>query len=281
MTDAYPAVLGTITSGARVIIDKPLLSYTGDDAILQRVATVYVGQHEFRVYAPARAYGDAMEWLEQLSFRQPDPECVGAEIDVAGPMMRKALLNAVKEKLAERQTPNHQGGGVAKLTGQLTTGHAPNRDAVPTDPIEQLCLRFRTIANQISKRHDNRSTLTINDEYDVQDLMHALLRVFFDDVRVEEWTPSYAGKSARMDFFLPTEETVLEIKKTRDGLETREIGDQLIVDIARYRKYPSCKRLICFVYDPDLRIKNPRGVERDLAENHEGFEVKVIIAPRG
>jgi hypothetical protein len=35
----------------------------------------------------------------------------------------------------------------------------------------------------------------LKDEYDVQDLLYALLRIFFDDVRPEEWTPSFAGKS--------------------------------------------------------------------------------------
>jgi hypothetical protein len=49
-------------------------------------------------------------------------------------------------------------------------------------------------------RHDGRPTLGVGDEYDVQDLLHALLRLFFDDIRPEERTPSYAGESTRMDF---------------------------------------------------------------------------------
>jgi hypothetical protein len=54
-----------------------------------------------------------------------------------------------------------------------------------------------------------------DDEYDVQDIFHALLRLFVDDIREEEWTPSYAGGASRMDFLLPELETVVEIKKTR------------------------------------------------------------------
>jgi REase_DpnII-MboI len=34
--------------------------------------------------------------------------------------------------------------------------------------------------------------MDIKDEYDVQDLLHAILRAFFDDVRPEEFVPSYA-----------------------------------------------------------------------------------------
>ena len=147
-----------------------------------------------------------------------------------------------------------------------------------TDYVELLCYRFPKVALQLLERHDSRDTLEITDEYDVQDLFHALLRVFFDDVRPEAWTPSYAGKSSRMDFLLPVEKTVVEAKKTRAGLGAPQVGDQLIVDIARYREDPRCKRLICFVYDPENRIENPRGLERDLSRTHDGLEVKVIIS---
>ncbi len=62
-------------------------------------------------------------------------------------------------------------------------------------------MRFHKIAKQLRNRHDNRQTLPIKDEYDVQDLLHALLYLYFDDIRAEEWTPSYAGKSARVEAF--------------------------------------------------------------------------------
>jgi hypothetical protein len=148
------------------------------------------------------------------------------------------------------------------------------------DAIDLLCTRFHTVAMQIRNRHDSRQTIDVTDEYDVQDLMHAMLRIFFEDIRAEEWTPSYAGKSSRMDFFLPPE-TVIETKKTRVGLTAKEIGTQLIEDIARYQAHQGCKRLVCFVYDPEGRIANPRGIEHDLSRDEQGFEVKVIIAPKG
>src|SRR5258708_5925569 len=77
---------------------------------------------------------------------------------------------------------------------------------------------------------------------------------FFDDVRREEWTPSYAGKSSRIDFLLKDEEIVIEIKKTRSTLRDKEISDELIIDKERYQAHPHCKTLIAFVYDPDRYI---------------------------
>jgi hypothetical protein len=61
------------------------------------------------------------------------------------------------------------------------------------DVVLVLAERFHAVVRQMRKRHDSRSTLDVADEYDVQDLFHALLTIYFDDIRKEEWAPSYAG----------------------------------------------------------------------------------------
>jgi len=146
--------------------------------------------------------------------------------------------------------------------------------------LENLFLRFHSVTRQLSKRHENRSTLEVNDEHDVQDLLHSLLRIYFDDIRREEWTPSYAGGSSRMDFLLKKEQIVIEVKRAREGLNEKELGEQLLVDRSKYQKHPDCRMLYCLVYDPEERIFNPQGIERDLSEKTGEFETKVFIVPR-
>lgn len=121
----------------------------------------------------------------------------------------------------------------------------------------------------------------MNDEYDVQDLLHALLRIHFEDIRPEEWTPSYAGAVSRVDFLLKDEKIIVEVKKTRASLKAKDVGEQLIIDIERYRVHPDCKKLLCFVYDPEGWIANPRGLENDLTRSADDFQVKVLIVPKG
>jgi hypothetical protein len=157
----------------------------------------------------------------------------------------------------------------------------PNRRLDPIDLVGRICGRFHSVSRQIRNRHDNRPTLEVEDEYDVQDLLHSLLRIYFDDIRPEEWTPSYAGGSARMDFLLKNEKVVIETKKTRKSLSPKELGDQLIVDIQRYKEHPDCKTLFCFVYDPEGRIPNAKGIEKDLSHRDDDLEVIVFIGPKG
>jgi len=144
--------------------------------------------------------------------------------------------------------------------------------------LNRIFSRFHQIAKQLRSRHDDRPTLDVEDEYDVQDLLHAVLRLYFDDIRPEEWTPSYAGGSSRMDFLLKNEKIVIEVKKIRKGLNDKALGEQLIVDIEKYKNHPDCNHLICFVYDPEGKLGNPTGIENDLNSVHNGF-VEVIIKP--
>ncbi|WP_299789036.1 DUF2321 domain-containing protein [uncultured Shewanella sp.] len=147
--------------------------------------------------------------------------------------------------------------------------------------IEQVCSRFHLISRQLKNRYNDRQTLEIEDEYDTQDLLHALLHIYFDDIRPEEWTPSYAGGCSRVDFLLKQEGIVIEVKKTRKTLKAKHVGEQLIVDIARYQSHPDCNKLLCFVYDPDGWVSNPKGLENDLNQKEDEFQVKVMIVPKG
>lgn len=161
-----------------------------------------------------------------------------------------------------------------------TTVSAGEMESQLLERIDNIMARFHVVALQLRKRHCDRTTLDIADEYDVQDLFHALLRQHFDDIREEEPGPSFAGAGTRTDFLLPKIDTFIEIKKTRAGLGAKVFGEQIIIDIARYKAHPQCRRLICFIYDPEGRISNPAGIEHDLMSRDHGIEVQVCIYPK-
>jgi hypothetical protein len=145
--------------------------------------------------------------------------------------------------------------------------------------LENILKKLHKVAQQLKIRHSARNTLEVNDEYDVQDLLHAILLVSFDDIRSEEWTPSYAGSSARMDFLLKQEKIVLEVKITSKKLKDKELGEQLILDIAHYKTHPDCKTLFCFVYDPHSMLTKRTSIINDLNKKHDGLDVRIIICP--
>jgi len=72
--------------------------------MLQRVATVYPeGGGEFRVLAPPKATGDALDWMKQWQVRQPDPEPLsfGGEIvvtDGRNHSIMQQVANALEQR---------------------------------------------------------------------------------------------------------------------------------------------------------------------------------------
>lgn len=146
--------------------------------------------------------------------------------------------------------------------------------------VENILNKFHIVAKQLTRRHDNRETIEMTDEYDVQDLLHSLLLIHFEDVRPEVWTPTYAGTSSRMDFLIPEINVIIEVKNASKTLKDKQIGDQLIVDIERYSVYPNCKTLYCFIYDKNEFIVHPIALENDLSGYKHGLCVKVLIRPK-
>lgn len=143
-----------------------------------------------------------------------------------------------------------------------------------------LGARFLEVSRQLCKRHADRSTLEVKDEYDAQDLYCALLRIFFADVRKEEWTPSYAGSASRIDFLLPLHKLAIELKHTRESTTQKRLGEELIVDRDKYRKHQDVRHLVCLVFDHEGYLENPRGIEADLSGYQEGLAVSVRIFDR-
>lgn len=120
----------------------------------------------------------------------------------------------------------------------------------------------------------------IQNEKQLQVVLEALLRLLFDDVRPEDYAPSHAGANSRVDFLLPDVGIVVETKMTRASMTAAKLGEELLVDAGRYPKHPDCKAIVAFVYDPDRRLTNVKGIERDLTRPTAGGQqfVCVVVA---
>jgi hypothetical protein len=87
------------------VIEQRQLRGSPQDDFLQRVATVYVDGEEYRVLAPPKAVGDALDWIEQFSVRQPNNESFGSEIVVEG-AFRILAIKLVREELEKTTAAN-------------------------------------------------------------------------------------------------------------------------------------------------------------------------------
>lgn len=178
-----------------------------------------------------------------------------------------------------RVLPVGQGTG-AQDDGQLAVRLVPAKPHSVDEVILVVIQGLRRAMHPLTYRRKGAEQLRFANEYDVQDLLHALLRPWVQDVRPEEYTPSYAGKSTRMDFLLPAHELVIETKCVRDRQHAKGVGDELLLDIGHYAAHPTCKKLWCVVYDPEHLLTNPeslKDLEGEHKKNNRSFEVRVFV----
>lgn len=145
--------------------------------------------------------------------------------------------------------------------------------------LHQICDNFSNVVRELIdySRYDkkNRTTITMLDEYDAQYLFGALLHLFFDEIIPEEYSPEYAGGKSRIDFHLPKEKIIIELKFTSKSVKDKEIGEQLAIDYTRYQGKKDWDKLFCFIYDPKNLIRRGNTLKRQLEETHDQMIVVI------
>ncbi|MCG8409288.1 MAG: hypothetical protein MI923_29135 [Phycisphaerales bacterium] len=154
----------------------------------------------------------------------------------------------------------------------------PQKPSAIEDLLQTLIRGLPRAMHPLTHRRRGARSLSFESEYDIQDLLHSQLRPWVADIRPEEFTPSYAGSSTRMDFLLPKHKLVLEVKRVRDKAHAARVGDELIIDIEHYRRHPDCDRLWCVVYDPSHLIRNPAGLITDLQGHRSSTDGSVHVS---
>jgi len=116
-----------------VIAQRHLQGVSGD--LLQRVATVYIGRGEFRIYAPSAAKGPSDQWLSSLTVRYQDE--MNSEIE-APENIRSLSLEALRQEFQKQDRRSRREQG-ALPDGQYCTaqickqGHVQHCNGVPFD----------------------------------------------------------------------------------------------------------------------------------------------------
>lgn len=137
---------------------------------------------------------------------------------------------------------------------------------------------FGSFVRQLNRRYNNRQGIIITDEYDVQDLLHAQLVAFFEDVRKEDSVPVCAGASSRVDFYIADIRTAIEVKLKRKDLDDNTLGKQLLDDVGKYNKRADVENVVFFIFDPDHLIVNPSGMKRDVELlSRPNYKINMVI----
>lgn len=157
-------------------------------------------------------------------------------------------------------------------------------DAGPTglgdyELVRYLCSRVSRAARILKDRTHGKKPFEVSDEYDVQDLTHALLRGYIKHSVRENPLPKVAGgPSSRADLCIDDLGILIEVKYVRSPNEQKSIIKQLSEDMVLYTAWENLRILIFLVYNGD-DLSDPESLDDLCGQqriNGREFEVEVI-----
>lgn len=149
-------------------------------------------------------------------------------------------------------------------------------ETTPLVQVSRICERFSCTLIPLKSRRQGHAPYIINDEYDMQDIFHAYLSLFFDDIVPEEPMPKVAGSASTIDFFLKDSGIGIELKTTVSGKTKKSLKEDLIQDMTDYRAHPGIKQLVFLIYDPGRIVDHPKLFERELEQSSKISAIVIV-----
>ncbi len=153
---------------------------------------------------------------------------------------------------------------------------APAPDDALT-PLTKALRRLPRVIRELRNRQTDRPGFRIEDRRDLEDLLRALLPLWFDQVWPQSRTPSYAAQT-QTDFLLTSEQIALTVKLVGSSINEQQLASQWQEDISHYAAQPNCRTLLGVVYDPLGAIPDPRRQETAWSRTERMLKAQWLIA---
>ena len=114
--------------------------------------------------------------------------------------------------------------------------------------------------------------IKIQNEYDLQHLLYAVLKPFVPDIRKEVSEDSGVG-TVRTDFKIEEIDLAIEAKCTRESIGQKKLTEEIEADIIHYQE----KNILFYVYDKEKMIKDKQNYEKQFNRQYGDKNVRMIV----
>jgi hypothetical protein len=179
-------------------------------------------------------------------------------------------------------------GILSSLRDDVTAGRlSPTTKLPPADKAGDLalilcvCERLRDAARQLRDRARGKADFKIEDEYDVQDLLFAVLRAYLKQAIQEDPISKIANcKSSRADISIEAMGVLIEIKFVRSPRDQSTLVQQYAEDLLLYSKWKPLRHLIYLLYNSD-GLADPDAMAELSGKqeiNGQSFQTHIVLA---
>ena len=158
-----------------------------------------------------------------------------------------------------------------------------NNEVSQTIPneIERYLRNFNLFLEAFTEiQPDKRASITseklnevkVENEYDLQHLLYAVIKPLYPDTRREVSNDSGVG-TVRGDIIIPSVNAIIEAKCTRKSISLKKITEEIEADIVHY----NADYIFFYIYDKEKIIKDKYTFEKYFNRNFNGKEIRIII----
>jgi len=157
-------------------------------------------------------------------------------------------------------------GEIASLKSQLSKRQArvAPKESSPVDELQtvlRICERLPMSAKALTDRQRDKPDYTVDDEYDVQDLLMAVMKAYFKYIIQEDPMNKIGSSSGRADFSIEELGIVIEVKFARRAGDQKRIEEEFAVDQNLYSTWSHLKHFVYVVYGAN-KLKDHELLER-------------------
>lgn len=114
--------------------------------------------------------------------------------------------------------------------------------------------------------------IQINNEYDLQHLLYAVIKPLCKDARLEVTEDTGFGM-VRSDIKIPSINAVLEAKCTRENMSLKKLTEEMEADIVHYK----ADYIYFYIYDKEKIVKDRQAFETAFNREFDGKHIKSIL----
>ena len=133
-------------------------------------------------------------------------------------------------------------------------------------------LRNKQLHKKATLKKECLQSIEIQNEYDLQHLLYAFMKPQFQDMR-EEVSNDSGLSTNRVDFSVPSIDTILETKCTSQNMSRKALIEALEADIVHY----SAKNIYFYIYDKERIIDDIYTFKRYFTRNIDNKNIKIIV----
>lgn len=131
-----------------------------------------------------------------------------------------------------------------------------------------------------SNKQKNPIRWPIVSEREIQDILHLVLRSYFDDLIDEEPMHKFGHKFHKPDFAIPSLRLLIEVKYAYHKDDFKKIEQEIIIDTKAYlSNTQDYDRILVFIYDESSSVQEHEITTRDLKKLEEIEDVIIVSRP--